>query len=106
MSYYYESHVTIKPVFDQGRVALLKELCETNEFRIADLFMQKRAEDTPERSKFDTFCSGRDTDLASLTTRMLSLVTSCRAMGFTVWRYKIEDVILDSKIDDSMLPLK
>ncbi len=105
MSLYYESHVTFEPIFDE-RLELLKQLCEANEFRVADLLMQKRAEDTPERSKFDTFCSGRDNDPMKLTARMLSLVATAQGMGFKVWRYKIENVVLDSKVDDTLLPLK
>jgi hypothetical protein len=105
MSIYYESHVTVEPVFGE-RLELLKNLCEANEFRIADLLMQKREEDTPERSKFDTFCSARDVSVTKLMQRMLALVAMCQADGFKVWRYKIEDVILDSKFSDSLLPLK
>jgi|SRR6478609_1449828 len=104
-SLYYESHVTFEPVFDE-RLELLRRLCDVNEFRVAELLMQKRPDDTPERSKYDTFCSGRDEDATKLTTRMLSLVASAQGMGFKVWRYKIENVILDSKIDDTLLRLK
>ena len=105
MSLYYESHVTIEPVFDT-RLEQLKFLCELHGFRVADLLMQKRSEDTPERSRFDTFCSSRSVDLPVLESRMFGLVSACLAAGFKVWRYKIEDVILDSKVDDSRLRLK
>ncbi len=105
LTLYYESHVTIEPVFGE-RLEALRQLCAENEFRIADLLMQKREEDTPERSKYDTFCSARGSDAMELTNRMLALVRACIAGGFKVWRYKIEDVIIDSKIEDYLLPLK
>lgn len=105
MSLYYESHVTVEPVFD-ARLEQLKFLCDLHGFRVADLLMQKRFSDAPERSRFDTFCSSRSVDLAVLETRMFGLVNACLNAGFKVWRYKIEDVILDSKVDDSRLRLK
>ena len=106
MSLYYESHVTIEPVLDERDLEHLKFVCELHGFRVADLLMQKRKEDTPERSKFDTFCSSRSVDMPVLEKRMFDFVKACRDIGFKVWRYKIEDVILDSKVDDSRLRLK
>ena len=105
MSLYYESHVTVEPVFDT-RLEQLKFICELHGFRVADLLMQKRPEDTPERSRFDTFCSSRSVDPAVLTQRMYDLCRACASAGFRVWRYKIENVIVDSKVDDSALRLR
>lgn len=96
---YYESHVTIEPVFDD-RLDRFRELVKIDDFRAADLLMQKRLEDTPERSKYDTFCTGRSSDLNHLREHMISLVKRLQAEGFTVWRYKIEDTLMDSRYDD------
>lgn len=106
MSLYHESHVTIEPVFDDRRRDRLLALCEEHGFRVAKLLMQKRAEDTPERSRHDTFCSSMSVDPPVLERRMFDLVAALQAEGFKVWRYKIEDVVLDSKVDDSRLRLK
>lgn len=106
LSFYYESHVTVEPIFDEQKLAVFQDICRAYKFRIAELLMQKRAEDKPERSKYDTFCSSRNCDGFDLQRNMLELVKSCQALGIKVWRYKIEDVILDSKIDDTLLPLK
>lgn len=106
MSLYFESHVTIEPVLDAARLEQLKFICELHGFRVADLLMQKRAEDMPERSRFDTFCSSRSVDMPALEQRMFALVSALRGAGFKVWRYKIEDVVLDSKVDDSRLRLR
>lgn len=105
MSLYHESHVTIEPIFD-ARLEQLQFLCKLHGFRVADLLMQKRKEDTPERSRFDTFCSSRSVDPAALEARMFAFVNALHSAGFKVWRYKIEDVILDSKVDDSRLRLR
>lgn len=105
MSLYYESHITIEPVFGED-LERLRSICQHFGFHIAELLMQKRLHDTPERSRFDTFCSSRSVDLPVLKERMLGLVSCCQGAGFKVWRYKIEDVILDSRIDDSAHSLK
>jgi hypothetical protein len=104
MSLYYESHVTIEPVFDE-RLKQLKAECLAYGFRVADLLMKKRSADKAERSKHDTFCTGRDKEYQPLLDRTLALVTRLQALDFKVWRYKIEDALVDSKIDDSLLPL-
>lgn len=101
---YYESHVTIEPLFDDDLISL-KKMCEHRKFRVATLLMQKRKEDTEERSKYDSFCTGHGQDFESLKERMLSLVMEIQAYGFKVWRYKIEIIALDSRYDDSAFPL-
>lgn len=85
MTLYHESHVTIEPVFDE-RLERLKQLCNEHGFRVTDLLMQKRT--------------------AALESRMFAFVAALRDEGFKVWRYKIEDVVLDSKVDDSRFRLK
>lgn len=103
-SLYYESHVTIEPVFD-GDLDSVRNLCQSHGFRIADLLMQKRPVDTPERSRFDTFCSSRHVDLIIIEQRMFDLIATLQKNGYKVWRYKIENVMIDSKIDDSHMRL-
>jgi len=104
MSLYFESHVTIEPVFDE-RLKELKTVCLKEGFRVADLLMKKRSKESARRSAHDTFCTGRDNDYETLLKRTLGLVTTLQAAGFKVWRYKLESTLLDSKIDDSILPL-
>lgn len=107
MSLYFESHVTIEPVgWDDPRRPRLEELCLKHGFRVAKLLMQKRTTDTPERSRFDTFCTSSSVDPTVLYRRMLDLVAACARDGFKVWRYKIENVVIDSRVDDSSHRLK
>ena len=102
--HYYEAHVTIEPVFEE-RLASFKEVCHDYKFHVANLLMQKRKSDTEERSKNDSFCTGRGISYADIKTRMLALVNRLEKEGFKVWRYKIESTLLDSRYDDAERPL-
>lgn len=105
MALYYEGHVTVEPVFDD-RLEHLKTLVSCYGFRVADLLMKKRDEDTEERSANDSFMTGHDKKYETLLHRMTSLVWILNERGFQVWRYKIESVVLDSRIDSSVIPLQ
>lgn len=94
---YYESHITIEPVFD-ARFEQFVAICSNRGFRPAKLMMKKRAEDTPERSQYDSFCTGRGKTQDELADRMHALVTDLKDAGFAIWRYKIEHVILDCRL--------
>ncbi len=102
--HYYEAHITIEPVFEE-RLKEFKEVSGKFDFRVAELLMRKRTEDVPERSSNDSFCTGRSISYSDIKTRMLNLVKNLRDSGFKVWRYKIESTLLDSRYDDSKLPL-
>lgn len=98
---YYECHVTIEPVFDD-RLAQAAYIANLYQFRVADLLMQKRHEDLPTRSKFDTFMTGRHKNYMTLETRMYGLILNLQDSGFEIWRFKIEDTILDSKLQTAL----
>jgi hypothetical protein len=98
---YYEAHVTIEPVFDE-QLTHAAALAQTYTFRVADLLMQKRKEDTAERSKHDTFMTGRHRSYEVLKQRMEELVQHLQRDSFKVWRYKIEATVVDSKHGDEL----
>lgn len=98
---YYECHVTIEPVFDE-RLEAVRELAPLFGFKVADLLMRKRRQDTEERSKHDTFMTGRSRSYDDLRDRMTALIIALRHADFIVWRYKIEDTIIDSKHEDGL----
>jgi hypothetical protein len=102
--HYYEAHVTVEPVFED-RLEQFKLICQDYKFHVASLLMQKRKSDTEERSKNDSFCTGRGISFTDIEKRMLSLVDRLTKEGFTVWRYKIESTLLDSRYDDTKYPL-
>jgi hypothetical protein len=104
VGFYYEAHVTIEPVFD-ARLEQFKEIAAKHDFRVADLLMKKREGDTAEQSQYDSFCTGRSEDIGAIRGRVVGLCFELRRMGFTVWRYKIEDTIIDSRHEDQFLLL-
>ena len=93
---YYECHVTVNPVFGE-QLERFTKLAQEFGFKPAKLLMQKRAEDTPERSAKDTFCTAHDKEFDKIEGRMRSVCTLLVDSGFTVYRNKIEAVILDER---------
>jgi hypothetical protein len=101
---YFECHITIEPVFDQ-RLELFHGMSKRHGFHVAELLMQKRFQDTPQRSKLDSFATGRSKDYNDLFARMEELIGSLQANEFEVWRYKIENTLIDSKYGDDTVRL-
>lgn len=98
---YYEAHVTIEPVFDERRCAA-SEIAKRYRFRLAELLMQKRQSDSAERSRYDTFMTANGHVLEDIENRTRGLIEALREAGFKVWRYKIEDTLVDSRFRDSL----
>ena len=96
---YYEAHITIEPVFDLER-AVASNIAMPYNFKLADLLMKKRNEDTEERSSKDTFMTGHSKSFKDLEQRTKECIMTLQIAGFKVWRYKIEDTILDSRTED------
>lgn len=93
---YLESHVTIEPVFDYRRddaAAIAREF----KFRLAELLMKKDRDATEVRSDKDTFMTGHSKSRSDIEYRTRALVLRLKECGFTVWRYKVEDTLVDSK---------
>lgn len=96
---YYEAHVTVEPL-DGDALDRFRATCAEYDFRVADLFMR-----SGKRSDVDSFCTGRHVDYGVLALRMFDLVSSLKRAGVKVWRWKIESALLDSKRDDSLMPV-
>lgn len=101
---YLESHVTVEPVFDED-LESFKSVCNNHGYHVANLLMQKRKEDTEVRSKSDSFCTSHGQDMWELKDRMFSLLNDLKQTNIKVWRYKIEEVPMDSRYNDSEYPL-
>ena len=98
-SLYYEAHVTIDPVIDD-ELEKFKELCKQHKFRVAELLMKKKKSKTGfVLNDHDQFCTGRDLDAKELCKRMFDLIKNLELNGFTVRRYKVENTLLDKKIN-------
>jgi hypothetical protein len=97
--FYYECHITIAPVFD-CRLEEAKDIASGHGFKVASLLMKKREIDQPTVSMYDTFMTGHSKDIVKLKQSMLLLISDLMSAGFTIYRYKIEDIIIDSRIHD------
>lgn len=98
---YFECHVTVEPVYEE-KLNKFIEICTKHKFRVAKLLMQQRKTDTPERSNKDAFCTSRDVQYEKIFDNMKNLIAELQLNDFKVWRYKIEDTLLDSKIEDKL----
>jgi hypothetical protein len=92
---YLEAHVTIEPVFDAERTRA-SLIAKAHGFKLAHLLMQKERKATAERSSRDTFMTGHSKFCDDITARTKALVVDLQNNGFKVWRYKIENTMLDS----------
>lgn len=102
---YYEIHITIEPVFDE-QLELIKKIANGYGFRVADLLMKKRKEDTEQRSSFDTFMTKHSKSLNDAIESIHLVCHELKCHDIQVWRYKIEDVIIDSRTQDILRILK
>jgi hypothetical protein len=90
---YYECHITIEPV-EGDRLTSFSDHCKDYGFKVATLLMQKSLQ----RSTLDSFTTGKDKDYYHLKDRMYDLIAVLRKSNFDIRRYKIEAIILDSKL--------
>lgn len=97
MSKLFEAHITIEPVFGD-KFNVFEKFAKSYGFKPAKLIMQKNREDTAERSDKDTFCTGHGNTYEALLEQTTGLVRSLKSEGFSVWRYKIEQILLDIKL--------
>lgn len=102
---YYESHVTIAPVFDEKLVEM-KAICVKYKFRVADLILKHKKADAAKPYEGDSFCTSRGVEFEDIRDRTVGLMVELREKGFEIWRYKIEDTLLDSKSGDDLFPLR
>lgn len=88
---YFEAHVTIDPVDEEGD---LRTLAKNRGFRVAELLMKK----TLDKSRLDDFMTGRGKDYEDLLARTQDLVVDLQEAGFNVRRYKLENTLLDVRL--------
>lgn len=93
MGHYYESHVTLEPV-EGDRLELLTKFAGVYGFRVAELLMRR------EGGREDSFCTARHADWDTIVQRTMAFVRALQGNDYAVRRYKIEDTLVDSKIED------
>ena len=96
--HYFEAHVTIKPV-ERPLLDTFLTIAKDHRFAVATFTKDSAGPDS-------MICTGRGKTAEELRARMLRVVTDLRTMGLTVTRYKLESTILDSRVNDAILPLK
>lgn len=98
----YECHVTIEPVLDEVQLDQLRAIAKQHRFRVAELLMVKRPNDTPERSKYDTFMTMNTDSRDDVFKYCKALVEHLKTTNFKVWRYKIEQTLVDTRDSDKL----
>lgn len=97
---YYEAHITIEPLLTDELRTFAQDVVKPFKFKLADLLMIKRDKATEQRSDKDTFMTGHSKSRLDIETRTRDAVVWLQQHGIKVWRYKIEDTLLDSKSED------
>lgn len=95
---YYEVHVTTDPVPESLRNVFLG-ICERHGFRIASLLMEKPGEGLVSYDG-DAFCTARSRYYSEAENRMVALMLDLDKAGIVLRRYKIEDTLLDSRVEN------
>jgi len=98
---YFESHVTMDPVFDADRDKLAA-IVKPFGFKLANLIMRKREADGEQPHQDDTFATAHGSELAAILERTRACVRALSEHGFVVRRYKVEDTVVDSRIEDEL----
>lgn len=96
---YLEAHITIEPVFDEERVGA-ENIAHRHGFKLAHLLMQRDRKETAARSSRDTFMTGHSKLCDDIQNRTKACVEDLIHNGYKVWRYKIENTMLDSRNKD------
>lgn len=94
---YYEVHVTLDPV-NELRIPLLKSIAGRFNFRLANLIMRKGGSVHTD----DMFLTTRGQVFEEVAEQLREFTIMLTQANFHVRRYKIEDTLIDSAIDDSL----
>ena len=94
----YESRITIDPVYDDGLIKF-KEIAANFNFRVADLVMNKGGSYSVPSTQ-DAFATSRSKDYTEIVNNTINMISALQSNKFHVRRYKIEDTLVDSRIED------
>jgi len=95
--HYFECHITLDPVLDEGRKALLETISNGYSFHLAKLFMQKGT-----LSEKDAFITAHSTGMDEMIVKLTGVLEALQEYKFPVRRVKIEDVLFDTKLMDTV----
>lgn len=94
---YFECHITIVPIeiaYEEVERPILNRVAHRWGFRPATFLLKKGNQAVP-----DDFLTTRGTDYQDVYNRMMSCVKELYRYDFTVVRYKIENTLLDVKLN-------
>ncbi len=95
----FECHITTEYVApDDPSHDRLRDMTSALQFRLASLHMSKGGKNV--LSDYDTFMTGHSDTKQDIMNRMKWLVRDLNGNGFKVTRYKIEEVLFDSRNGD------
>jgi len=92
----YECHITIDPIIPTAEMHKLIELCDKAKFKVAKLLKEVGFP-----SNLDQFMTGHGNEFNELHGRMRLLCLLLKEAGFVIRRYKIEEILVDSRLGDS-----
>lgn len=92
---YYKTHVTIAPDFD--RLGQVEAIATQFHYHMGKLLLLKKED---ENSHKDMFFTARHQEYTLAVKDLKEFMIALHKAGFGVIRYKIENVVLDSKIVD------
>lgn len=90
---YFECHITVEPI-PEARVQEFAKLCKEFGFWSSDWALADKT--------YKFFATSRGVERQDIQERMQSLIKRLKEQRFKVFRYKIEDTILDSNISDEL----
>ena len=97
--YYYECHITIEPVIGD-RLKELQEAVKEYTFKVASLVMLKENGIDSSVPRKDCFMSAKNVDYNVLYENMILMLDYLKSNSYKIYRYKIENILMDSKIHD------
>ena len=94
----FECHITVDPILGDriDDYTRLEFICNLNRFKIAKLYMTK----TGQVNDKDSFMTGHGDNYQELLVRMYKLIGDLLLAGYKIRRYKIEQILLDSRVND------
>lgn len=79
---------------------LLKEIAKKHKFKVDDLLMENENK-ILRKDQNGIFMTSHSQDFEDIKNRMIDIIFELNTKRFIIWRYKIENVVLDSKYKDT-----
>jgi hypothetical protein len=98
MAFYHECHVTVEVTDDVTCLDYVATMARVKGFKLAEVKSAQRSSEGPAGIAY--ILTGHDKQRDHLIERMRVLATALKEAGIKIGRYKIEDISLDSRVED------